>query len=246
MSVAMARPTTFGVRDQALRNMQRAADEAAGALREVCMVLDEIALDTSVARHANRTPLRLSSNRIENITRTLISEVNACGPVGAKHAAIIGKVTLAAATISFLPFAEDAGQQAVHRFKASHERAMRNLEWVHQYAESAQSETRSELSLQIKALAGELDRLAAKVGVEIAQQRRHELDEAMDVRQLPARWALEGVDQVLEQARLDEQRASADGNGGSLFGSTSDHLIRLAEIEFTIAEIFAQLTGDDI
>ncbi len=210
------------------------------------MVLDEMALDRSVARHADRMPLRLSSNRIENVTRTLISEVNASGPVGAKHAAIIAKVTLAAATISFLPFAEHAGQRAVHRFKVSHERAMRSLEWVHRYAESAQSETRSELSLQIKALAGELGGLAAKVGLEIAQQRRQELDEAMDMRQLPARWALEGVDQVLGQAHLDEQRASENGNGGSLPGSTSDHLIRLAEIEFTIAEIFAQLTGDDI
>jgi hypothetical protein len=223
--------------------MQRAAEEAAGALREVCMVLDEIAFDMSFARHANRMPLRLSSDRIENIARTLIGEANACGPVGARHMSIVGKVALAAATMSVLPFAEDAGQVAMHRFKASHERAMRNLEWVHQYAESAQSETRKELSLQISALSGELDRLAAELGMEMAEKRR-ELEEATIMRQLPASWPLEGLDQAIGKVRLDAKQASADEDRGSFVGSTSSHWERLAEIEFSIAEIFAQLTGD--
>ena len=158
--------------EEALEYMQRAAEEAAGALREVCMVLDEIALDMSFARHASRTPLRLSSDRIEKIARTLIGEAHACGAVGAKHTSIVGKAALAAATISVLPFAEDAGQVAMNRFKASHERATKNLELVHQYAESAQSETRKDLSLQITALFGELDELTAEVGMEMAEQRR--------------------------------------------------------------------------
>jgi len=223
--------------------MQRAAEEAAGALREVCMVLDEIALDMRFARHANRTPLRLSSDRIMNIARTLVGEAHACGPVGAKHASIVGKVALAAATISVLPFADDARQVALHRFKASHERAMRNLEWVHQYAESAQAETRKDLSVQITVLFGQLDRLAAEVGMEMAEQRR-ELEEAMNVRQLPVSWALEGLRQVIEKVDMDAKQSSVDEGQGRLFGSTSSHLEDLAEIEFRIAEIFAQLTGD--
>lgn len=223
--------------------MQRAAQEAAGALREICMVLDEVALDMSFARHANRTPLRQSSDRIENVARTLIGEAEACGPVGAKHTSIVGKVALAAATISVLPFAEDAGQVAMHRYKASYERALRNLEYVHQNAESAQSETRRDLSLQITTLFGELDRLAAEVGVEVAGQRR-ELEEAMNVRQLPASLALEGLDQVIGKVRKNAQQASVDEDGGSLLGSASSHLERLVEIEFEIAEIFAQLSGD--
>ena len=223
--------------------MQRAAAEAAGALREVCMVLDEIALDMSFARHASRMPLRLSSDRIENIARTLIGEAHACSPVGAKHTSIVGKVALAAATISVLPFAEDAGQVAMHRFKASHERASRNLELVHQYAESAQSETRKDLSLQITTLSGELHRLAAEVGMEMSEQRRG-LEEAMSTRQLPASWALEGLDQVIAKVRMDAKQASADEDRGWLLGSTGSHWERLAEIEFRIAEIFAQLTGD--
>ena len=227
----------------ALEYMQRAAEEAAGALREVCMVLDEIALDMSFARHANRMPLRLSSDRIENIARTLISEANAQGPVGAKHTSIVGKAALAAATISVLPFAEDAGHAAMHRFKASHQRAMRNLEWVHQYAESAQAETRRDLSVQITALFGELERISAEVGLEMAEQRR-ELEEAMSTRQLPASWALEGLDQVVVKVRMDAKQGSLDDDRARSDPSTRDQMERLAEIEFRIAEIFAQLTGD--
>jgi len=239
----MASLHTINNKKQALENMQRAAEEAAGALREVCLVLDEVALDMRFARHANRMPLRMSSQRIENIARTLIGEAHACGPVGAKHASIVGKVALAAATICVLPFAEDAGQVAMHRFRASHERAMRNLEWVHHYAESAQSETRKDLSLQITVLFRELDRLAAEVGMEMAEQRR-ELEEAMNMRQLPASWALEGLDQVIGKVRMDAMQASVDEDRGWLLGSTGSHWERLAEIEFRIAEIFAQLTGD--
>jgi len=230
-------------RKQALENMQRAAEEAAGALGEVCLVLDEIALDMRFARHANRMPLRMSSHRIENIARTLIGEAHACGPVGAKHASIVGKVALAAATISVLPFAEDAGQVAMHRFRASHERALRNLEWVHHYAESAQSETRKDLSLQITVLFRELDRLAAEVGMEMAEQRR-ELEEAMNMRRLPASWVLEGLHQVIEKVDTDAEQSFVDEDPGRLISSTSSNLEELAVIEYRIAEIFAQLVGD--
>jgi hypothetical protein len=239
----MASVHLINKKKQDLENMQHAAEEAAGALREVCMVLDEIALDLSFARHASRMPLRLSSDRIENIARTLIGEAHACGPVGAKHTSIVGKVALAAATISVLPFAEDAGQEVMHRFKASHERSMRSLEWVHQYAESAQSETRKDLGLQITALFGELDRLAAEVGMEMSEQR-NELEEAMSTRQLPAKWTLEGLDQVIAKVRMGAKQGSVDEDRGWLLGSTGSHWERLAEIEFRIAEIFAQLTGD--
>jgi len=207
------------------------------------MVLDEIALDMSFARHASRMPLRLSSDRIENIARTLIGEASACSSVGAKYTSIVGKVALAAATISVLPFAEDAGYVAMNRFKASHERASRNLELVHQYAESAQSETRKDLNFQITALFGELDHLAKEVGMGMAEQRR-ELEEAMNTRQLAASWALDGLDQVIGKVRMDAKQASEDEDRGWVLGSTGSHWERLAEIEFRIAEIFAQLTGD--
>ena len=228
---------------QALEDMQRAAEEAAGALREVCMVLDEIALDLSFARHASRLPLRLSSDRLENIARTIISEAYACGPVGAKHTSIVGKVALAAATISVLPFAEDAGQLAMYRFKASHERATRNLEWVHDFAESAQSEMRKDLHPQITALVVELERLAVEFGGETIAQRR-ELEEAISTRQLPADWALEGLDQVIVKVRMDAERTCVDEDRGESVSSMTSHWERLAEIEFEVAEIFAQLTGD--
>lgn len=228
---------------QALGDMQQAAEEAAGALREVCMVLDEIALDMSFARHASRRPLRQASDRLENVARTLIGEAHASSPVGAKHTSTVGKVALASATISVLPFAEDAGQVAMHRFKAFHQRATRNLEAVHQYGEEAQSETRKDLSLQIRALFGELDRIAAGVGMEMPEQRR-ELEEAMNMRQLPATRALEGLEQVIGKVRMDAKQAPANEDRSSLLGSTSSQLERLAEIEFRIAEIFAQLTGD--
>jgi hypothetical protein len=241
----MASPSDVGSKNEALQKMQQAGGDAASALNAICMVLDEIALDMSFARHANRMPLRLSSSRIENVARTLMSEVNAQSPVGAKHASMVGRVALAAATVSVLPFAEDAGQAATCRFKAAHGRAMKNLEWVDQYAESAQSETRRELNLQITALVMELDRLAAKVGMEMTQQRR-ELDEAMHMRQLPAGWALESVGRVVGQISVGAQRVPQDGAGGSFCNSTSDYLYRLTEIKFKIAEIFAQLTGDDI
>lgn len=240
----MASPAPVAGRNEALRHMQGAAEEAAGALGEICSVLNEIALDMSFARHASRMPLRVSSERIENVSRTLIGEVNACGPIGAKHASIIGKVVLAAATMPILPFAEDAGHVTMHRFKAAHERGMRNLESVRHHAELVQSETRRDLSLQITALVGELDDLAAHVGVEMADQRR-ELDEAMDMRQLPAKWALEGVDQIFCRARMNAQWVSEDDGDAPLPDPSGNHLHRLAEIEFLIADIFAQLTGDE-
>ena len=224
--------------------MQWAAEEAAGALGEVCLVLDGIALDMSFARHASRVPLKLSSVRLERIARALTSEAGACGPVGAKHISIAGKVALAGATISVLPFAEDAGQVAMNRFKASHERATRNLDLVEQSAESAQAETRKDLSLQIAALFGELDLLAKEVGEGMVEQRR-ELQDAMNKRELAASWALEGLDQALEGARTDaSQPGSVEEHGTGSLGPTGSRWERLVEIEFKIAEIFAQLTGD--
>jgi hypothetical protein len=114
---------------------------------------------------------------------------------------------------------------------------------VHQYAESAQSETRKDLNLQITALFGELDRLAAEVGLEMAEQRR-ELEEAVNTQQLPASWALEGLDQVIGRVRMDAKQAPVDEDRGWLLVSAGSHWERLVEIEFKIAEIFAQLTGD--
>ena len=232
-------------KEQALEDMQRAAHEAVEALREVRMLLDEVALDMRFARHASRNPLRLSSDRIENVARTLVGEAQSGGPVGTNHASVVGKVALAAATMAFLPFAEDAGPVAMHRFRASHERAMRNLESVHVHAERAQSETREDLSLQISALFKELDSLAAEVGMEIAHPRG-ELEEAVSTGELPASWALEGLRQVSERVRMDAERASADEDPGWALGPASSRLERLAEIEFLIAEIFAQLTGDTV
>jgi hypothetical protein len=223
--------------------MQRAAEEAAGALGEVCMVLDEIALDMSFARHASRMPLRQSSERIQNIARTLIGEAHAAGPVGAKHTSIVGKVALAAATISVLPFAEDAGSVAMNRFKASHERASRNLELVNQFAERTQAETRKDLNVQIAALFSELDRLATEVGTGMAEQRR-EIEEALNTRQLSASWALDGLDRVIANVHTDTKQGSFGEDRDWLLGSAGSHWERLAEIEFRIAEIFAQLTGD--
>jgi hypothetical protein len=230
-------------KDEFLRQMQQAATEAAGALNEVCMVLDGIALDMTFARHASRTPLRLSSQRVENVARTLLDEANASSPIGARHASVIGKVTLAAATISVLPFAEDAGRVAMQRFRASHERATSNLDEVSRFADRAQTETRRDLSLQIAALVGELDHLAGTLGFEMTEHRR-ELEEAMGTQLLPARWSLDGLDHVLGQVRMELQPVSDDGDRSTSAGSTSGHLNRLAEIEFMIAEIFAQLTGD--
>jgi len=224
--------------------MQRSAEEAAEALREVCMVLDAIALDRSFARHAKREPLRLASDRIENVARTLIGEAHASGPIGAKHTSIVGKVALAAATISVLPFAEDAGQMLMHRFTASHGRAMTNLDWVYRFAECAQSERRNALRDQIAALSAELDCLAAGVGTETSDQRGA-LQHALERRELPARWTLEHLEQVLAKASCKQPRGSVSEDERRFVGSTDERLDRLAEIEFTIAEIFAQLTGDD-
>lgn len=230
-------------KEEALAIMQRAAEEASGALGEVCMVLDEIALDLSFARHANRTPLRLSSDRLERISRALIGEARACGAVGAKHLSIVGKAALASATISVLPFAEDAGHIAMNRFKASHERATTNLDLVFRYAESAQSETRKDVGLQIGALVGELDELSKEVGAGLGEQRR-ELEEAMNKRELAASWALDGLDRAIQKVHVDARQNSASDDGSRLLGLTGSPWERLAEIEFKIAEIFALLTGD--
>jgi len=91
----------------------RAGQEAAAGLTDVSRVLNDIEIDLTFARHANRSQLRQSSQRLESIARTLIGETQASSPVGAKHASMVGKVALAAATISVLPFAEGAGRSLV-------------------------------------------------------------------------------------------------------------------------------------
>ena len=119
--------------------------------------------------------------------------------------------------MSVLPFAEGADQVTLYRFRASYQRAMRNLEWVHQYAEIAQFETRKDLSLQIAALFGELDSLAAEVGMEMAQQRR-ELEEALNVRQLPAISALGGLRQAIEKLDMDAEGVFHGRRSGTTSG----------------------------
>jgi hypothetical protein len=122
---------------------------------------------------------------------------------------VVGKVALAAATISVLPFAEDAGRLAGQRFKASYERAMRDLERVHHYAESAQSKTREDLRLQIAALFGQLDVLAAELGVETAG--RLDRGQGTNTLQLPPSEAFDGLRLAIEKAPSNAKQAPEDG-----------------------------------
>jgi len=94
-----------------LEGLLRAGREAAAGLMDVSRVLDDIEIDLTFARHADRRQLRQSSERLESIARTLTGETQAGSPVGAKHASMVGKVALAAATISVLPFAEGKGSR---------------------------------------------------------------------------------------------------------------------------------------
>ena len=155
---------------------------------------------------------------------------------------MVGKVALAAATISVLPFAEGAGRLAGQRFKASYERAMRNLERVHHYAESAQSETREDLKLQIAALFGRLDVLAAELGVETAE--RLDLGQGTNTLQLPPSEAFDGLRQAIEKAPSNTKQAPEDAAQEPSVGATSGLLETLAVIEYRIAEVFAQMAGD--
>jgi hypothetical protein len=191
--------------DQDLEGLLHAGQEAAAGLTDVSRVLDDIEIDLTFARHADRRQLRQSSQRLESIARTLIGETEASSPVGAKHACVVGKVALAAATISVLPFAEGAGRLAGQRFKASYERAMRDLERVHHYAESAQSKTREDLRLQITSLFGQLDALATELGVEMAE--RLDLRQATTTLQLPPSEAFDGLRQAIEKVSSDAKQA---------------------------------------
>jgi hypothetical protein len=225
--------------EQDLEGLLRAGQEAATGLTEVARVLDDIEIDLTFARHANRRQLRQSSERLVSIARTLVGETQASSPVGAKHASILGKVALAAATMAMLPFADGADPSAGRRFRASYEHAMRNLDRVHQYAEAAQSETRKDLRLQIAALFGQLDALAAEVGMEMAA--RLDLSEVTHMLQLPPSEAFDDLRQAIEKVPSDtKQSLEDDPTVGAMNGLAET----LAVIEYRIAEVFAQLTGD--
>jgi hypothetical protein len=228
--------------EQDREGLLRAGKEAAAGLRDVAGVLGDIEIDLTFARHANRRQLRQSSERLESIAHTLVGETQAGSPVGARHASILGKVALAAATMSMLPFADGAGRLAGRRFRTSYEHAMRNLERVHQYAEAAQSETRKDLRLQITALFGQLDGLAAEVSVEMAE--RFGLGQVANTLELPPSAAFDGLRQAIEKIPLDTTQAPGGETLDPTVGAASDLAETLAIIEYRIAEVFAQLTGD--
>lgn len=228
--------------EQDLEGLLRAGQEAAAGLLDVSRVLDDIEIDLTFARHADRRQLRQSSERLESIAGTLIGETKASSPVGAKHASMVGKAALAAATISVLPFAERAGRMVGQNFKTSYERAMRNLELVHQYAESAQSKTREDLRLQITALFGQLDALAAELGVEIAE--RLDLGQVANTLELPPNEAFDGLRQAIEEVSSSAKEAPEETVQDPTVGAMSGLLETLAVIEYRIAEVFAQMAGD--
>ena len=229
-------------KEQDLEGLLRAGQEAAAGLADVARVLDDIEIDLTFARHADRRQLRQSSERLESIARTLIGETQASSPVGAKHASMVGKAALAAATISVLPFAERAGRLAGQKFKASYERAMRNLERVHQFAESAQRKTREDLRLQIADLFGQLDVLAAELGLEMAG--RLDPGQGTNTLQLPPSEVFDGLRLAIENAPSTAKQAPEDGAQERSVGATSGLLERLAVIEYRVAEVFAQMAGD--
>jgi hypothetical protein len=228
--------------EQDREGLLRAGQEAAGGLTDVARVLGEIEIDLTFARHADRRHLRQSSERLGSIARTLIGETQAGSPIGAKHASILGKVALAAATMSMLPFADGAGLVAGRRFRASYEHAMRNLERVHQYAEAAQSESRKDLRLQITALFGQLDAIAAEVGVEMGE--RLDLGQVANAPQLPPSPAFDGLREAIERVPFDSTQATDGEMRDPTVGAASGLAETLAVIEYRIAEVFAQLTGD--
>jgi hypothetical protein len=228
--------------EQDLEGLLRAGQEAAAGLTDVARVLDDIEIDLTYARHANRGQLRQSSERLVSIARTLVGETQASSPVGAKHASILGKVALAAATMSMLPFADGADPSAGRRFKTSYGHAMRNLDRVHQYAETAQSETREDLRLQIAVLFGQLDALAAEVGVEMAE--RLDLRQVTNMLQLPPSEAFDDLRQAIEKVPSDTKQSPEGGAHDPTVGAMSGLADTLAVIEYRIAEVFAQLSGD--
>ena len=228
--------------EQDREGLLRAGQEAAAGLTDVARVLDDIEIDLTFARHADRRQLRQSSERLESIARTLIGETQAGSPVGAKHASMVGKAALAAATMSVLPFAERAGRLAGQKFKASYERAMRNLELVHHYAESAQSKTREDLRLQITALFGQLDALAADLGVEMAE--RLDLGQVTNTLQLPPSEAFDGLRRAIEKVSSTAKQTPEDTAQDPTVGTMSSLRETLAVIEYRIAEVFAQMAGD--
>ena len=119
---------------------------------------------------------------------------------------------------------------------------MRNLERVHQYAEAAQCETRKDLRLQITALFGQLDGLAAEVGVEMAE--RLDLGQVTNTLQLPPSAAFDGLRQAIERAPFHTTQAPDGETQDPTMGVVGGLAETLAVIEYRIAEVFAQLTGD--
>jgi hypothetical protein len=229
-------------KEQNREGLLRAGKEAAAGLTDVAKILGDIDVDLTFARHADRTELRHSSQRLESIARTLIGETQAGSPVGAQHASILGKVALASATMSMLPFADGAGHSAGRRFRASYEHALRNLERVQQYAEAAQSETRQDLRRQISALFGQLDALAAEVGVEMAD--RPDFGQVTTMLQLPPSTAFDELRQAIEKVPSDGTLDLDGDTQDPTAEATSDLAETLAVIEYRITEVFAQLAGD--
>jgi hypothetical protein len=144
--------------------------------------------------------------------------------------------------MSMLPFADGADPSAARRFKASYEHAVRNLERVHQYAEAAQSETRKDLRLQIAVLFGQLDALAAEVGLEMAEHL--DLGQVTNMLQLPPSEAFDDLRHAIEKVPSDTARSPEGDAHDPAVGPMSGLAETLAVIEYRIAEVFAQLTGD--
>jgi hypothetical protein len=224
-----------------LEGFARAGQDAALGLTDVARVLDDIAIDLSFARHADRKQLRQASERLESIARTLVGETGAGSPMGAKHAAILGKVALAAAAVAVLPFAEGVGRVAGRGFKSSYACAMKSLERLHHHAEAAQSATRRDLSLQITGLSGQLRALAAEVGVEMTDHL--DLGQMTSSLQVPTGFAFDRLREAIEMVPSDPPRAVED-RGHASSQATDGLLETLAAIEYRIAEVFAQLVGD--
>ena len=197
-------------------------------------ILAEIEIDLTFARHANRRQLRQSSERLESIRLHPRWRVPS-SPVGAWHASVLGKVVLAAATMSMLPFVDGAGRLAGRRYRTSYEHAMRNLERVHQYAEAAQSETRKDLRLQIAALFGQLDGLAAEFGVDMAE--RLGLGQVREHAGASPSAAFDGLRQAIEKIPLDATQTPRTKSPDPTAGPASDLAETLALIEYRIVEV---------
>jgi hypothetical protein len=91
-------------------------------------------------------------------------------------------------------------------------------------------------------LFGQLDALAAEVGVEMAE--RLGLGHVANTLELPPSAAFDGLRQTIEKIPLDAARAPGSETLDPTVGRASDLAETLTVIEYRIAEVFAQLTGD--